>query len=137
MNTTPETVSVRKKTVYICGPITGYNFHERLNEFTKWENALTHGGYQPINPLNPPAQVKKHSALKTLKPNLDPRLVWHAWMAALTPAIINCDYILYLEGWEESLGCQIEHVYAQKFDIPPFPLWYDDGAAPAWTPAHA
>ena len=84
------------KKVFISGPMTGY---KNLNkqEFMIAEQKLKAAGFTVINPANF---------------NLDPGLSDQDIAAIDLAALLRCDYIYQLEGWDKSKGASGEWMAA-------------------------
>lgn len=79
------------KKVYISGPIKGIKDFE--NNFNNAENKISKLGYKVVNPC-------------TLKHNHD--LSYESYMKEDIKALLECDYIYMMEGWENSTGAYFE-----------------------------
>lgn len=86
--------------VYISGPISG---RPNLNRpaFDQAAKVLAAAGYQVVNPFD-------------VCPN---PASWEEAMRADVKALMDCDRILMLPGWEESRGAVIEAWIAAKLGI--------------------
>ena len=95
-----------KEKVYISAPITGFDLDERKRYFGDIAATLKLHGYEPVNPMKNgvplDADVKEH--LRVDFRNL-----------------LDCDYILLCDGWENSRGCQKEASLALWCGIPMLP----------------
>lgn len=96
-----------KTTAYISGPMTG---HENYNfpAFFEAEEKLLKLGFDVVNParLNPP------------KPNdVSEQDYWYVCMRRDIKALMNCDSIIMLYGWEKSKGAVIERDLAMKMGM--------------------
>lgn len=93
--------------VYISGPMTG------LPEFNKpafdeAERFLRRIGYEPVNPANiHPPERQKHSD----------------FMREDLKALLDCDSIYMLDGWQKSPGARIEMEVAA---ITAIPIWFQE-----------
>ncbi len=89
------------KRLYISGPMTG---HPGLNFalFRSEAARLRELGYEVVNPaeLNP-----------------DPGTPWHECMKNDLKALLDCDSIVMLEGWEDSQGAHLELHIAHRVGI--------------------
>lgn len=77
----------RKKTAYISGKITGTTDHE--NRFTNAEKTAH--------------LVGKHKTMGLPSPE------WSDYMKECLQALLFCDTIYMLRGWEDSKGAKLEH----------------------------
>ncbi|NLC23362.1 MAG: DUF4406 domain-containing protein [Oxalobacter sp.] len=89
------------KRIYISGPMTGIpdlNFPLFNAEATR----LRAMGYEVINPaeLNP-----------------DPDTTWHECMRKDLMALLNCDTLALLPGWQTSAGAHLEMHVAHRVGI--------------------
>lgn len=86
--------------LYLSGPITGYANHNR-SAFADAQEALEASGYAVINPL-------------LLSDETD----WHACMRKDIQALMACEGVATLDGWERSRGAKLEVSLATKLDMP-------------------
>lgn len=84
---------VKLQTVYIAGPITGVADYKRA--FNQAANDLQVAGYIPLNPAVLPEGMTKAQYMRIDMAMLD-----------------SADAVLFLPGWEDSIGANIEHAYA-------------------------
>ena len=93
----PE-VAPQTKRLYLSGPMTG---HPELNfpAFHAEASRLRALGYEVANP----AEI-----------NPDPRATWHACMRADLKALLDCDALVLLLGWEQSAGAHLEMHVAHR-----------------------
>ena len=100
------------KRIYISGPITGYR-HLNRPTFSQAESELAAVGLTPVNPFNliEPADY----------------LTWVDYMKADIAALIECDGVATLPGWQESRGARVEVELAHALQIPVMPIfqWID------------
>ncbi len=91
----------RKKAIYIAGPITGVeNYWEA---FEKAEDELIALGFIPLTPTRLPIGLS------------------NAQYAKINLATIDAaDAVLFLPGWDESRGAQLEHKYCLYTNKPMF-----------------
>lgn len=99
-----DTVERRQKRVYIAGPMTGienYNF----GEFDRAEKGLRECGMNVVNPatlsrrvLNGRLELEPEELSKLIEDELE--------------MLVDCDAILLLRGWENSLGAKKELYHA-------------------------
>lgn len=92
------------KTVYIAGPISGKP-DDNKKAFSNAEERLFMMGYSPVNPhkLN---HEENHSR------------DWFQYMRVCISAMMQCDAIVLLDGWEDSDGAQMEIKLATSLNIP-------------------
>lgn len=87
--------------LYVSGPMTG---HPDLNfpAFHAAAERLRRKGYAVVNPadLNP-----------------DPAAEWRACMRADIKALVDCDGIAMLPGWEKSKGARLERFIAEELKL--------------------
>jgi hypothetical protein len=88
--------------IYISGKITGLPFDEAFARFEKAEKKLQIMGYTTVNPMKQP-----HNHTKT----------WEAYMREDIIAMMDCDSIYMLSGWDESKGACIEFELAVKLGM--------------------
>lgn len=86
------------KLLYLSGPMTGkldLNFPAFHDESARLRSL----GYDVVNPaeLNP-----------------DPRATWHACMRNDLKALLDCDALVLLPGWEHSAGAHLEMHVAHR-----------------------
>lgn len=87
---------MKGKRVYISGRITG---NERYKEdFKKAESILSELGAIPINPVS--EEDDSHD--------------WSWWMRRDLKILLECDAILMLDGWADSVGARLENLVATK-----------------------
>lgn len=89
--------------IYLSGAITGRNYDLVQAQFAEAEEKVTQWQYEPINPL---------------KNGLPPESTWTEHMMQDLAMLLTCGAIFMLEGWEKSDGANIEHIFAQKMNIP-------------------
>lgn len=90
--------------IYIAGPMTGlpdWNF-EAFNDAA--EELISQG----LKVINPAA-------------NNDTTLPYETYMRKAIEALLTCDTILMLSGWEKSNGARMEHMIAVNLG---FTIWY-------------
>ncbi|ELG8585674.1 DUF4406 domain-containing protein [Salmonella enterica] len=96
----------KKKVVFICGPMTGYENYNR-DAFMRKEMELIDCGATVLNPAMLPDGLE------------------HEQYLTITRGMIRVsDVICLLPGWENSEGAKREVVYAMKRNI--WPMWLDE-----------
>ena len=89
---------------YISGPMTGlpdFNFPAFRAAAAKLRTAGLH--------VVDPSEI-----------NSDQTLSWHACMRKDIAALVDCDSIVMLKGWEASQGAQLEHHIATRLGMTVF-----------------
>jgi Domain of unknown function (DUF4406) len=94
---------VSKTRVYLAGGMTG---HPELNFplFHRMAASLRASGYEVMNP----AEICP-----------DPTAKWEDCMRADLAALVTCDAIALLPGWEKSRGASLEHTVAMALGMRP------------------
>lgn len=90
--------------VYISGPITGLEEDVFRKAFNDRAALLAAGGLTPVNPL----MVEKGDCACPPAP----RHLWSCCLKADLRALLDCDAISTLPGWERSHGARIEVMVA-------------------------
>lgn len=99
--------------VYIAGPIAGYPDKNRL-AFALAASRLLALGHDPVNPHDVPV---KHEG--PCRGDVIPRVEepdehrYGCYMKADILALLECDAITLLEGWEHSRGASVEERVAE------------------------
>ena len=94
--------------VYISGPMTGIPKFNRP-AFIKAKAELSVLGYDVVSPVD-------------IGDSLPGKPTWKDYMKADIKALVDCELIYMLEGWEKSKGARIEWEVAKLFDIDPLYL---------------
>jgi hypothetical protein len=90
-----------KYRLYIAGPMTGLpllNFPAFHSAARQWRDL----GHEVINPAE-------------LCP--DPAMEWHQCMRKDIAALVTCDAIVMLPGWQKSKGATLEHHIAERLGM--------------------
>lgn len=89
------------KRIYISGPMTGL-MDSNFPAFNAEAERLRGLGHEVVNPaeLNP-----------------DPATGWHACMRADIKALLDCDTLALLDGWQRSAGAHLEMHVAHRVGI--------------------
>ena len=99
--------------IYLSGPIAGIDGFEK--RFDRWNRYLSNFGYEVVNPCDilpyphagdcPPGYVTAngHSSACYLRTDLE--------------ALLMCDAIFMMPGWEYSIGSRLEHSVAAHCGI--------------------
>lgn len=89
------------KTIYISGPISGYDTEERKRAFKEATRVAGKMGYIPVNPME--YQVDGWT--------------WEAYMRRDIKELMDCDAILMMPGWEQSRGAKLEKDIAERIGM--------------------
>jgi hypothetical protein len=88
--------------IYIAGPVTGRKPEDVVYDFTAAEQRLRNAGYGVVNPITVVNDC-----------NAD----WHYAMKKCIAALVFCDGLLLLPGWENSKGVALELHIAKGLGI--------------------
>jgi hypothetical protein len=91
----------QKPLIYISGKITG-DEDIAFEIFERTEIWLSQGGYQVINPMKLPHRHDR---------------TWQSYMREDIEALVKCDSIYMLHGWQKSKGACIEHSLAESIGL--------------------
>lgn len=86
------------KTVYISGPISGYNINDRIKAFDEVERKLLDKGFSVINPL--------------CENGYDSNKSYGQYMRDDLKLLLDCDAIYLMQEWDKSKGCRTEYLVA-------------------------
>jgi hypothetical protein len=92
--------------VYISGPMSGIK-DDNFPAFKAAARALRMLGYEVVNPAEFDTDVD----------GLGERSRWVKLLKADIKALMDCDGIVMLPGWENSKGAQLEHYNAKALDL--------------------
>lgn len=92
------------KRIYIAGPMTGF---DELN-FPAF-----HAAAARIRALG-------HDAINPAEINPDASMSWHDCMKTDIAALVTCDAIHLLDGWEKSKGATLEAHIAERLELEVF-----------------
>ena len=87
---------------YISGPITGYP-DNNIAAFETVEAYIRYRGDEPVNPLNVCTQSPEHT--------------WAEYMRADIRALMECEAIVVLKGWQGSRGACLEVSIARELGM--------------------
>lgn len=91
------------KTVYISGPISGYNINDRIKAFDEVERKLLNEGFSVINPIR--------------ENGYDPNKSYGQYMRDDLKLLLDCDSIYMMPEWTNSKGCHTEDLVALTCNI--------------------
>lgn len=94
-------MTTKRQKVYIAGPITGLDWKEVKAKFGNAQRILEECGYEVENPCD--HQIENGT--------------WESYMKQGLHAMLDCDGVLALEGWEHSRGAQIEVRLARELGL--------------------
>jgi len=101
--------------VYISGPITGVPDH--AEKFKAAFVALVKQGHIPVNPA---------TLGEALKYKLGREPTWTECMREDIKAMMDCDAICMLDGWNRSKGARVEKELAEELEIKQITLERND-----------
>lgn len=91
-----------KTKIYIAGPITGHDLAERKQAFTNVQAFLEDNQYEVVNPMELPHDHDKS---------------WESYMKECIEALVKCNAIYLMPGWELSEGARLEFTIASKLKM--------------------
>lgn len=101
-------IQERKKTkVYISLPISGYDIDERKETAMQIEVKLRGRGYDVFNPLG----TQWETGLTT-----------YEYMKIALKALLDCDAVMFMDGWNRSAGCHTELCVAMACGLD---IWFE------------
>ena len=92
--------------VYISGPITDDTDH--ADKFARAFMLLAKARHEPVSPVLIGRELK-------YRMRRDP--TWEEYMREDIKALVGCDGIFMLDGWEASSGARLEEHIAMRLDI--------------------
>lgn len=92
--------------VYLSGPMSGIK-DENFPAFNAAARALRMLGYEVVNPAE----------FETDVDGLSERSRWVKYLKADIKALMDCDGIVMLPGWQKSEGAKLEHYNAKALDL--------------------
>jgi len=93
-------------TVYISGPVTGNDNAE--DDFMDAYIFLNNKGHNPVSPIDIGRELEK---------KLKRKPTWAEYMREDIKALMGCDGIYMLDGWQTSEGARIEEWIAFRLGI--------------------
>ena len=89
---------------YISGPISGYEIEERRKAFEKVEQLVkrVHGTNEVFNPI---------------KNGLPEEASYSDHMMRDLEALVECDIVIVMAGWQHSRGCLNELKFARRLNL--------------------
>jgi hypothetical protein len=91
-----------KNKIYIAGAITGHDLQERKETFSKHQKYFEEKGYEVVNPMELPHNHDKS---------------WISYMRECIVALVDCQTIYLMSGWELSEGARLEYKIACKLQL--------------------
>lgn len=92
--------------IYVSGPISGRDEKESREAFSRMCETLEGLGYEAVNPWDLAEKAGGHR--------------WADYVLNDLRALRDCDGLMQLEGWVDSMGCQTELDFALGLGIPIF-----------------
>lgn len=93
---------MKKPRIYIAGKITGRAISEAALEFKRAAEVFKGAGYEVVNPMELPHDHDKS---------------WESYMKECIAALVTCDEIAMIEGFENSRGAQLELTIALALNL--------------------
>lgn len=106
--------------IYIAGPMTGYADHN-FSAFAEATYELRDRGYEVVSPHEISIRVAKLDAAVLTREEITVELAkhpWHGYLRADLIALLGCDLVALLPGWEKSKGANLEVSTADAVAIP-------------------
>jgi hypothetical protein len=100
----------RMPKVYIAGPMTGYENHN-FATFDYYQKVLYIQGYTVVNPANIARKIAKKYKID-LNDAEQCKKYYNVFMKADLKALLKCENVFFLNGWEVSNGASIEKIVA-------------------------
>lgn len=91
--------------IYISGPISGLEYNDAFFRFAYADGCIRYLGHTPVNPM--------FNGLTSCAP-------WADHMMRDLELLRECDAIVMLDGWDNSVGCKIEKLFAEKLGLKVF-----------------
>lgn len=101
-------MSKKIKKIYLSLPISGYDLEERKETALAMEVKLRGHGYDVFNPLGDQFQYG---------------LTTNEYMKLDLKALLDCDVIMFMYGWNCSAGCHTELCVATAIGLD---VWFED-----------
>lgn len=92
---------MEKKKVYVSLPISGHDINWVKERAERAAQYLRDKGYEPVTPFDVPK---------------DENASYSEHMGKDINALLDCDAVFFLRGWEQSKGCQLERHAAIIYD---------------------
>lgn len=103
------------KRIYLAGPMTGLP-QQNFPAFHREAAHLRAEGHEVVNP----AEINGGADELVATANMTPEQLAEHWRQCLRndiPALLGCDAIYLLPGWERSKGASLEHYIARQMDM--------------------
>lgn len=97
--------------VYIAGPIFGRP-NNNIEAFARVEDRLRQEGFAPVNP-HYVAPWRHGGSCPVGRPGAEGEHTAPCYMRADLIALLQCDGIYLMEGWEQSQGARVEYLVAR------------------------
>ena len=91
--------------IYISIPMTGHDLATQYTKATEIAEQIKALGHEPVNPFDTPEPPEE----------LSEKQRYAYFMGEDIKRLLNCDSIIFCDGWEQSCGCNIEHDVAMRF----------------------
>jgi hypothetical protein len=97
--------------VYISGPIMDASAVQQMS-FSIMESVLAGQGHEPVNPKKVSACSDQTCDRTVAEVRKDMEHSWSCYLRHDLVAMLGCDAVLMLPGWQRSHGAQLEHQVA-------------------------
>lgn len=114
--------------VYVSGAISGLPLDESRARFKSVCDLLAADGHDTLNPFDVPPRLNCHCATDAEdRAGVGGQHEWACYLRADIVAMLDCDAICMLPGWERSHGARLELTVASAVGLRV--LWRPDGAS--------
>lgn len=113
--------------IYIAGPMTGYpNWNH--DAFDTARDLIADAGHDPVSPADVGVEAglttRDHRGVVTVPPEA----TWERSLRVDLGALVTCDAVAFLPGWESSRGAALEHSVALRLGLRRFVINLDAGS---------
>ena len=110
-------MKIKENSVYLSGAISGRDWKVAKGHFTSMQYVLE-DEYQAYLPGS------KYNTFSITNPtDLDEQKTWVDYMKIHIPAMIGCEAVVMLTGWETSRGAALERMIAHELKMP---IYYEE-----------
>lgn len=110
-------MKIKENSVYLSGAISGRDWRDAKGHFTSMKYLLE-DEYQAY------ISGSKYNTFSVINPaDLDEQESWKDYMKIHIPAMIGCEAVVMLTGWETSRGAALERMIAHELRMP---IYYEE-----------